>query len=123
MKATIERTCERCGKQFTALASEVRRGNGKVCSRYCCPGRLKPRPDEAKSKIRANGLVNMRIRRGRLNRPEQCQKCGKRGRIDAHHPDYGKPAEVQWLCRSCHMKTHWEEQGKARGLVLLEVEQ
>lgn len=35
MPATVQRTCERCGKMFTALAVEVRRGGARNCSRSC----------------------------------------------------------------------------------------
>jgi len=57
-------------------------------------------------KLRANALVNKRVRRGRLARPTACTHCGKEGRVDAHHEDYAKPADIEWLCRSCHMKRH-----------------
>jgi hypothetical protein len=26
-----------------------------------------------------------------------------------HHPDYDKPLEVVWVCRSCHLDIHAEE--------------
>jgi len=46
------------------------------------------------------------IRLGRIVRPEVCSKCGGHGRrIEAHHMDYSKPFEVQWLCSVCHGAT------------------
>ena len=57
-------------------------------------------------RVRANGLINMRVRRGRLDRPTACTQCGKTARVDGHHEDYAKPADIEWLCRSCHMKRH-----------------
>lgn len=34
-----------------------------------------------------------------------CQVCGEMV-VDAHHEDYSKPLEVQWLCRKHHMEVH-----------------
>lgn len=41
---------------------------------------------------------------GKLIKPELCARCSKPGRIEGHHPDYSKPLEVEWLCKSCHTK-------------------
>ncbi len=46
------------------------------------------------------------IRRGRMMRPTECEKCLKNCKPDAHHEDYCKPLEVQWLCKICHMHKH-----------------
>ena len=52
-------------------------------------------------------MVNNAVRDGKLSKPDRCQKCGKTGcRIEAHHKDYDKPFEVDWLCRSCHAEWH-----------------
>jgi len=40
-----------------------------------------------------------------LVRPEGCEDCGGRS-PHAHHKDYSKPLEVDWLCSSCHGKRH-----------------
>jgi len=63
---------------------------------------------EKPQRVRANGLVNMRVRRGMLNRPDACTQCGRKGKVDAHHEDYAAKEAVEWLCRSCHMKRHWK---------------
>ena len=57
-------------------------------------------------KKKARSIVEMGINSGRLIRPSVCSNCFNEGRIDAHHPDYSKPLEVIWLCRSCHIKLH-----------------
>lgn len=51
---------------------------------------------------RARYAVNNAVRRGKLEKPNACQWCGAKGRIHAHHEDYGKPLEVIWLCPRCH---------------------
>ena len=40
--------------------------------------------------------------------PKTCGRCGERGRIHRHHPDYAKPLVVQFLCARCHALTHRE---------------
>lgn len=44
--------------------------------------------------------------RGKLLRPAACTRCGKRGKPQGHHPDYGRPLHVLWLCRLCHEQEH-----------------
>lgn len=43
---------------------------------------------------------------GKVTRPDTCERCGRKGHVDGHHTDYSKPLEVEWLCRSCHMSHH-----------------
>jgi len=50
--------------------------------------------------------VGNAIRSGRLVRPESCEICSKNCRPEAHHCDYGKPLDVQWLCKTCHADWH-----------------
>jgi len=41
----------------------------------------------------------------KLENPNKCQGCGVND-SEAHHEDYGKPTEVDWLCKSCHGIRH-----------------
>lgn len=50
------------------------------------------------------------IRRGAIKR-RPCEKCGRVDRIEAHHSDYSKPLEVQFLCVSCHKQEHYNAGG------------
>lgn len=97
---------------------DLKRGQGKVCSVKCrcILGQRKkkevvqcvtPPYKDLRERNRAHGLINMRIRRGKLVRPTHCPKCGQQKRVDAHHKDYTKPDEIEWVCRSCHMKEHY----------------
>lgn len=55
-------------------------------------------------RLRARRAVHNAIRDKRLFRPSTCGRCGGPGPIEASHNDYSKPLEVEWLCRSCHVK-------------------
>lgn len=109
--------CENCGREFFRAIKETRRRVSRYCSLSCrniasrgqlpaCVERFITPPSTKAQRIRANGLVNMRERRGWFVAPTNCQKCGVKKRLDKHHPDYTKPDEVYFVCRSCHMLTH-----------------
>lgn len=55
---------------------------------------------------RAHVITGNAIRDGKLKR-QPCEVCGF-FRAEAHHEDYYKPLEVQWLCREHHMVRHRE---------------
>lgn len=61
--------------------------------------------EQNQDKRRAEIAVGNAIRDGRLVRAQYCQRCGRSGGIEAHHPDYSKCLEVQWLCTTCHGET------------------
>lgn len=54
--------------------------------------------------------VRAAIVSGLLIRPKTCNRCGiepppcsdGRSRIQAHHHDYSKPLDVEWICSKCH---------------------
>jgi hypothetical protein len=62
----------------------------------------------------AQNLVEWALASGALLRPETCSQCGGAGpaysdgraAIQAHHPDYNKPLDVMWLCKTCHHQWH-----------------
>lgn len=64
--------------------------------------RLRNQRDKNKNKARQ--AVKTALLKGILIRPIVCSMCHREKQIDAHHPDYSKPLEVQWLCRECHMR-------------------
>ena len=51
----------------------------------------------------AGGKLRWAVRRGKILRPNHCERCSKPCKPDAHHHDYAKPLDVEWLCRQCHM--------------------
>lgn len=55
-------------------------------------------------KRKARSAVTAAIASGRLVR-QPCAECGLR-KSEAHHTDYSKPLDVEWLCRKHHAKRH-----------------
>lgn len=50
----------------------------------------------------ARKILQRAVKKGLIKKPERCEECGKKKYITAHHEDYSKPLEVDWLCRLCH---------------------
>lgn len=61
------------------------------------------RKKESRDKQRARAAVKRAIACGVLKR-QVCEKCG--ATAQAHHRDYSKPLEVQWLCPQHHKGMH-----------------
>ena len=59
-------------------------------------------------KIRAQHAVENALKRGRLTR-QACAVEGCGATAQAHHADYSKPLEVQWLCALHHARQHVAE--------------
>jgi hypothetical protein len=55
-------------------------------------------------KRRAQNIVYRAIKKGLLTR-QPCETCGK-DKTEAHHQDYSKPLEVNWLCTKHHRRLH-----------------
>lgn len=62
-----------------------------------------------RQKAAARCTVYAAIRARVLTKPSTCSACAVSATghaLQAHHHDYSKPLEVQWLCTKCHGKTH-----------------
>ena len=59
-------------------------------------------------KKKAQDRINSLIRSGKLVPPAACERCSNADQLQAHHEDYSKPLEVQWLCITCHNTRHKE---------------
>lgn len=46
------------------------------------------------------------VQSGKVVRPDRCEICSSTKNIQAHHEDYSKPLDVQWLCVKCHNDVH-----------------
>jgi len=57
-------------------------------------------------KHKARMAVGIAIKAGTLTRPQECSSCNVSCVPDGHHDDYGKPLDIRWLCRTCHVAHH-----------------
>jgi hypothetical protein len=57
-----------------------------------------------KEKALVRATLKMFIKRKGIVKPP-CEICGEE-KVEAHHHDYSKPNEVNWLCRKHHKKHH-----------------
>lgn len=59
-----------------------------------------------KKQCRCRNLFYRAIEKGEIKKPDTCEICGNKKKLDGHHDDYSKPYEVKWLCRKCHKRVH-----------------
>lgn len=57
-------------------------------------------------KVKARAMLHRALADNKIIKPKKCSSCGKRKKLDAHHPDYKKPLDVLWVCRQCHAHIH-----------------
>lgn len=86
------------------------------------PERVKERAARGRRKLidpikrAARTAVSNALRDGRIIKPIFCPECGiPGGRMTAHHRDYTKPLEVEWLCTRCHGLRHRKLETDAYG--------
>lgn len=72
-----------------------------------------PMNAEQRRRDSARSYTHTYVKRGKIVKPDACEWCKSPEKIEAHHPDYSKPLEVIWLCRSCHTLHHRKEAGRA----------
>ena len=111
--------CKECTKKDSKRSYETQRSTVQEYDK-----RREARPERRRAKRRyqqaarkrhperfkARAKVNNAIRDGKLER-KPCQQCGTTLRVQAHHADYTKPFEVEWLCFPCHRQEHGQVVG------------
>jgi hypothetical protein len=70
--------------------------------------------EQNREKRRAHHAVQTAIRRGDMERPATCSVEGCNAKPHAHHEDYSKPLEVEWICQRHHNALHREKRGLPR---------
>ena len=79
------------------------RGRGSRQSEGYLAQYRKDNPEKAK----AHGRVAAAVRSGKLI-PLCCEICGASKAV-AHHEDYSKPLDVNWLCQAHHKQLHRDQ--------------
>jgi len=112
-----DRICTRCKLLLSCNCFRLVRWKTKVKRRSCCidceramhrsidrPLRKVKAGKRNPIKQHARNLLQSAIRWGKII-PQPCVKCGEKI-VHGHHPDYSKPLDVLWLCRTHHMELH-----------------
>lgn len=115
--------CSKCSesKPLTEFHKEARKPDGH--SPWCKPcknahatagfkARLQDPNSLASKRKQLYAAVGRAIARSDLIRPDICPACKQKTdsrEMHAHHHDYSKPLEVEWMCRACHTKDHVKE--------------
>lgn len=103
--------CDACDKEFIgrpgrkycngSCANSVRTGENNPHWKGGLPPKYKKK---SITKGRAARLVFFAVKAQELI-PQPCEICGSSSQFtQAHHQDYSKPYDVNWLCPSCHGK-------------------
>jgi len=64
----------------------------------------------------AHIILGNAVKYGKVIKPSNCEKCGsqvKSKNLHAHHHDYTKPIDVNWLCVQCHVNEHKDGENNA----------
>ena len=107
------RICVECGKEKLRTMFI---GQSKYCT-YCKTHRkkdsLKRRREYLKiykdtnvgKQVHCAKQVVYYLKKCGLLAPTDCESCSNKT-VQAHHKDYNKPWEVNWLCKKCHNEWH-----------------
>lgn len=105
--------CKACKKRYSKLHAQTKNGKMSERRRNAKPVRKAKVAATSKAwqmrnpeKRRAHIILNNAVRDGLVFRPDRCERCGNAGKVHAHHDDYSKPLEVEWLCVPCHGTEH-----------------
>jgi hypothetical protein len=97
------KSCSNCHQQHDRNAKLCRTCHAAYMRNWRITHRLTP---EQRKKDNCRSYASVYKRLGKLI-PLPCQRCGSL-ESQMHHPDYGRPLVVEWLCRGCHLKLHRE---------------
>lgn len=109
--------CGKCHKCSRASALEYAAKNREKIKNYSKQWRVENKADydarmkkhKSSKEGRARSILTSSVHRGRVVKPDKCQKCGseiEKSKLHGHHHDYDKPLDVLWVCSLCHGKLH-----------------
>jgi len=106
----LRTVCHCCNKEFFGRLDNLRRYCSYNCSMQDNQTILRTKfisiSNDTKLKKKAISIIGNGVASRRIIKPRQCSHCKSTWQVEAHHPDYNKPNEVIWLCKSCHSKLH-----------------
>lgn len=86
----------------------MRRARKTDPAKYRIRDRLAARKRKKGPAYKARRILHAAVRKGTIVRPLKCETCDKKIKLTAHHEDYNKPLEVEWLCYECHGQRSWK---------------
>lgn len=89
-------------REHKQLDSEYRKAYGQRTNYRVQKEWQKRNPEKRKAHLK----VYYAVKTGKLIRPDKCENCGAIGPVQAHHHDYSKPLDVEWICKTCHAQEH-----------------
>ena len=98
--------CRRCGCDWAVEDDLARRGYCRFC--FLALGM----PIAYADRDEARAITKLAIESGMIPKPNLCSECHQPTpppQLHAHHEDYTKPLEIEWLCRGCHVHRHHGE--------------
>jgi hypothetical protein len=114
-RCTLNAQAERIKRPEVRLKiSETRKlARAKGCGKERGRRHARNRAEKYPEKEKARRVVRTAIEKGLIERPSACNKCGSNVKrqdgvtaVQAHHSDYSKPLDVEWLCVWCHAAEH-----------------
>lgn len=104
----LQASCKGCRLRYTRTHKERDRAREYARQRAVLKGaRDQPKGSRRDPvKLAARYRLRYEVRCGRIVKPSACSSCGTDGAVHGHHEDYGRPLDVEWLCRTCHGVRH-----------------
>jgi|ERR1700722_9675221 len=84
--------------------------NCKSCHATNMRNNRKNHPQHYGYKQKARAIAGVYYRRGKIIKTP-CVKCGD-PKSQMHHPNYFYVLDVIWLCRKCHLETHFTQKSQ-----------
>ena len=95
-----EKTTETRKKELDRAKNYYKKNSGKVCKKNYEWKKRHPDQNMASQYVRWGLKLNV------IHKPGECIVCKSKSKLQAHHADYSKPLEVEWVCHICHMHKH-----------------
>ena len=108
-KDGLHRWCRKCRRE-DSIKNKKREADRVKDNRKKHPDKWasydKKTKDKYPEKTKSRNVVSHAVRDGKLIPPDSCESCFKECKPEAHHEDYSKPLDVEWLCKKCHTELH-----------------